>query len=189
EELKHAPGERMGFYATSRGLVNETYYAFQKVARLLGSNHVDLCSRLCHAASVSGLKETLGVAAPTCSLKDMIGSDLVVILGSHLASNQPVTTKYLCYAKRQGTRIVVVNPMREPALERYWVPSDVRSALFGTRLVDDFFQVAVGGDIAFMHGVLKYLIERDGTDRDFIARRTTGFEEVRDQVAGLSWER
>ena len=81
----------MGFFATSRGITNETYYAFQKAARLLGSNHVDLCARLCHAASVAGLKDTLGIAAPTCSLKDLIGTDLVVIMGSHLANNQPVT--------------------------------------------------------------------------------------------------
>ena len=189
EELKHVPGERMGFYATSRGTTNETYYAFQKAARLMGSNHVDLCARLCHAASVSGLKDTLGVPAPTCSLRDLIGSDLVVILGSHLANNQPVTMKYLCYAKRRGTRILVVNPMREPGLERYWVPSDVRSALFGTRLMDDFFQVAVGGDIAFLNGVLKHLIERGWTDGQFIAARTTGFEELRAHVAALPWER
>ena len=189
EELRDVAGERMGFFATSRGLVNETYYAFQKVARLMGSNHVDLCSRMCHAASVAGLKDTLGVAAPTCSLKDLIGTDLVVILGSHLASNQPVATKYLCYAKRQGTRIVVVNPMREPSLERYWVPSDVRSALFGTRLMDDFFQVAVGGDIAFLHGVMKHLVERDWVDREFIAQHTTGFDELKAWVAELSWER
>src|SRR6185436_8286768 len=84
ESLRDLPGERMGFFATSRGIVNETYYAFTKAARLMGSNHVDLCSRLCHAASVSGLKDTLGVAAPTCSLSDLIGADLVVILGSHL---------------------------------------------------------------------------------------------------------
>jgi molybdopterin-dependent oxidoreductase alpha subunit len=178
----------MGFFATSRGLVNETYYAFQKAARLMGSNHVDLCARLCHAASVAGLKETLGIPAPTCSLNDMIGSDLVIIMGSHLANNQPVTTKYLMYAKRQGTRIVVVNPMREPGLERYWVPSDIRSALFGTRLMDDFFQVAVGGDIAFMHGVLKHLIERGAWDREFVERHTVGFDEVREMLAGLAWE-
>jgi len=188
EELREVPGERMGFYATSRGIVNETYYAFQKAARLMGSNHVDLCTRLCHAASVSGLKETLGVPAPTCSLKDMIGSDLVVILGSHLANNQPVTMKYLVYAKRKGTRIVVVNPMREPGLERYWVPSDFRSAVFGTRLMDDFFQVAVGGDIAFLNGVMKHLIERGWTDANFIARRTSGFEELRAHLEGLAWE-
>ncbi len=188
DALRGMPGERIGFYATSRGIVNETYYAFQKVARLMGSNHVDLCSRLCHAASVVGLKDTLGVPAPTCSLKDMIGSDLVIVMGSHLANNQPVTMKYLTQAKRQGTRILVVNPMREPGLERYWVPSDWRSAVFGTRIMDDFFQVAVGGDIAFMHGVLKHLIERGWWDRDFVARRTSGFDEVRVLVQGLSWE-
>jgi len=188
EELRDVPGERMGFFATSRGLVNETYYAFQKSARLMGSNHVDLCARLCHAASVAGLKDTLGIPAPTCSLKDLIGADLVVILGSHLANNQPVTTKYLCYAKRRGTRILVVNPMREPGLERYWVPSDLRSALFGTRLMDDFFQVAVGGDVAFLHGVLKHLIEIGGLDRDFIARRTTAFDELQALLARESWE-
>ena len=188
DELRNVRGERMGFYATSRGIVNETYYAFQKAARLLGSNHVDLCARLCHSASVAGLKDTLGVPAPTCSLKDLIGSDLVVILGSHLANNQPVTMKYLVYAKRKGTRVVVVNPMREPGLDRYWVPSDVRSALFGTRLMDDFFQVAVGGDIAFLNGVMKHLIERNWTDREYIARHTTGFDELRAHLEGLAWQ-
>jgi molybdopterin-dependent oxidoreductase alpha subunit len=188
DALRELPGERLGFFATSRGIVNETYYSFQKAARLLGSNHVDMCSRLCHAASVAGLKDTVGVPAPTCSLKDLIGGDLVVILGSHLANNQPVTMKYLTYAKRQGTRIVVVNPMREPGLERYWVPSDLRSALFGTKLMDDFFQVAVGGDIAFLHGVLKHLIERDTWDRAFVERHTTGFDEVKALVQSLPWE-
>ncbi|HKQ59335.1 MAG TPA: FdhF/YdeP family oxidoreductase [Candidatus Eisenbacteria bacterium] len=188
EELRDVPGERMGFFATSRGLVNETYYAFQKAARLMGSNHVDMCTRLCHAASVAGLKDTLGIPAPTCSLKDMIGSDLVVILGSHLANNQPVTTKYLCYAKRQGTRILVVNPMREPGLERYWVPSDLRSALFGTKLMDDFFQVSVGGDVAFLHGVLKHLIENRWLDDAFIASRTAGFDELQALLARETWE-
>jgi molybdopterin-dependent oxidoreductase alpha subunit len=189
EELREVPGERMGFFATSRGITNETYYAFTKAARLMGSNHVDLCARLCHAASVSGLKDTLGVPAPTCSLKDLIGSELVVIWGSHLANNQPVTMKYLCYAKRQGTRILVVNPMREPGLERYWVPSDLRSALFGTRLMDDFFQVSVGGDIAFMHGTLKHLVERGQCDERFIAQHTSGFDGLTLYLAALSWER
>jgi molybdopterin-dependent oxidoreductase alpha subunit len=178
----------MGFFATSRGITNETYYVFQKVARLLGSNHVDLCSRLCHAASVSGLKETLGVPAPTCSLRDMIGSDLVVVLGSNLSNNQPVTTKYLVHAKRRGTRVVVVNPMREPGLERYWVPSDVRSAIFGTKIMDDFFQVSVGGDVAFLTGTLKHLIEQDWIDHEFVNGRTTGFDDVSAHVAAMPWE-
>ena len=185
--LRDVPGERMGFFATSRGLTNETYYTFQKAARLLGSNHVDLCARLCHAATVSGLAETLGVGAPTCSLSDLIGSDLVVLLGSDLANNQPVTTKYLHTARQRGTRVVVVNPYREPGLERYWVPSVARSALFGTPLMDDFFQVHVGGDVAFLSGVLKRLVELGAVDRDFIRERTTGFEELEAHVARLDW--
>src|SRR5439155_2520812 len=76
----------------------------------------------------------------------------------------------------------------EPGLERYWVPSDLRSALFGTRLMDDFFQVAVGGDIAFLHGVIKHLVERGGLDRDFIAARTAGFEALEALLARSSWE-
>jgi len=186
--LCDVPGERMGFFATSRGVTNEAYYTFQKAARLLGSNHVDLCSRLCHAATVSGLGDTLGVGAPTCSLSDLIGSDLIVLFGTNLPNNQPVTTKYLHHARKQGSRIVVVNPFREPGLERYWIPSIPSSALFGSRLMDDFYQVHVGGDIAFMSGVLKSLIESNACDQVFIDRHTTGFEELRAGLVETSWE-
>ena len=188
QAIRRTPPHRLGFFATSRGLTNEVYYVFQKLARALGTNNVDLCSRLCHAASVSGLKTTLGVGAPTCSLSDFIGTELLVIFGSDLANNQPVTTKYMHYAKKQGTRIVVVNPMREYGLERYWVPSVVRSALFGTKLMDDFFQVRVGGDIAFINGVIKTLIALNRVEQEFIAKRTTGFEELRAAVGAQSWE-
>ncbi len=183
---KTAP-HRMGFFATSRGLTNEVYYVFQKLARTLGTNNVDLCSRLCHAASVYGLKTTLGVGAPTCSLSDFIGTDLLVIFGSHLANNQPVTTKYMYYAKKKGTFIAVVNPMKEYGLERYWVPSVPTSALFGTKLMDDFFQVRVGGDIAFINGVLKALIEMKRLDQDFIKDHTNGFDELQAALEKQSW--
>ncbi|MGH7794988.1 MAG: molybdopterin-dependent oxidoreductase [Candidatus Binatia bacterium] len=180
---KLAPNE-MGFAATSRGLTNEVYYVFQKLARVLGTNNVDLCSRLCHAASVSGLKSTLGYGAPTCSLSDFIGTDLLVIFGSDLANNQPVTAKYMHYAKKAGTRIAVVNPMRECSLERYWAPSVV----FGTKLMDDFFQVRAGGDIAFINGVLKTLIANDQIDHEFIDKHTAAFADLKNRLERQSWE-
>jgi molybdopterin-dependent oxidoreductase alpha subunit len=179
--------DRTGMFATSRGLTNETYYVFRKLASLVGTNNVDLCARLCHAASVDGLKEALGVGAPTCSLSDLIGTDLVVIFGSNLANNQPVTMKYLHYAKQKGTKIVVVNPYREPGLERYWVPSVARSAIFGTKLMDDFFQVSTGGDIAFVYGVLKALDAYGGFDRTFVESHTRGFAELKDHLDSLAW--
>src|SRR5437762_1832876 len=102
-----------------------------------------------------------------------IGSDLIVFFGSDVPNNQPVTTKYLYYAKKLGTKIAVVNPMREPGLERYWVPSVPDSALFGTRFADAFFPIHTGGDIAFINGVLKHLIEKGWVHDTFVADHTT----------------
>jgi molybdopterin-dependent oxidoreductase alpha subunit len=186
--LRQTDPHRMAWYITSRGLTNEAYYAHQKVARFLGTNHVDTSARICHAPSTMALNATVGCAATTCSYSDWIGSDLIVFVGSNPANNQPVTTKYLYYAKQKGTKVFVVNPYLEPGLERYWVPSVVRSALFGTRIVDDFFQVHAGGDIAFIYGVLKFLIENGWVDRAFIAERTVGWGQVEAKARGLCWE-
>jgi molybdopterin-dependent oxidoreductase alpha subunit len=186
--IRRTPGPRQAWFATSRGITNEAYYAFTKAARLCGTNNVDLCARLCHQASVSGLKATIGVGAPTCSLSDMVGTDLLLLWGTDMANNQPVTMKYLAHAKARGTRIVVINPVREPGLERYWVPSLPASALFGTRLQDDFVQVRVGGDIALIHGILKALLAMDGVDRAWLAEHSVGWDEVEATVRRDGWE-
>jgi anaerobic selenocysteine-containing dehydrogenase len=108
----------MAFYLVSRGTVNETYYAAQKAARALGTNHIDNSARVCHSPSTTGLKETLGFGATTCSYSDLMRSDLVVLLGSNAANNQPVMMKYLHLAKKRGARVAVVNPFREPGTSR-----------------------------------------------------------------------
>ena len=186
--LARTEPHRIAFYLTSRGLTNEAYYVAQKAARFLGTNNVDNSSRICHAPSTVALKQTLGVGASTCSYKDWIGTDLIVFFGSNTPNNQPVTTKYIYNAKKQGTRIAVINPYREPGLERYWIPSVTESALFGTRLADAFFQVNTGGDKAFIAGVIKHLIERDLTDKGFIAAKTTGFDALKAALEAYSWE-
>ena len=99
----------------------------------------------------------VGAGATTISYTDLMASDLIVLFGSDVANAQPVVMKYLYLARREGTRVAVVNPYREPGLERYWVPSNAESAVFGTKMTDEFFSVNVGGDIAFIAGVLKVL--------------------------------
>jgi molybdopterin-dependent oxidoreductase alpha subunit len=186
--LQSIDPHRLAWYMTSRGLTNEAYYAHQKVARFIGTNHVDTSARICHAPSTAGLSATIGCAATTCSYSDWIGADLIVFVGANVANNQPVTTKYLYYAKKAGTKVFVVNPYREPGLERYWVPSVTQSALFGTRLADDFFQIHTGGDIPFFYGVIKHLIQKGWIDREFINQRTVGWDELQAKVSSLSWE-
>jgi molybdopterin-dependent oxidoreductase alpha subunit len=188
EKLRRTDPRGLAWYLTSRGLTNEAYYAHQKVARFIGTNHIDTSARICHAPSTTALKATVGCAATTCSYSDWIGSDLVVFVGTNVANNQPVATKYLYYAKKAGTKVFVVNPYQEPGMERYWVPSVTESALFGTRISDDFFQVLPGGDTAFFYGVLKHLIEQNWIDRDFIDDRTTGWRALERRCRSLRWE-
>jgi len=188
EGLRATDPQRLAWYLTSRGLTNEAYYAHQKVARFFGTNHVDTSARICHAPSTAGLNATVGCAATTCSYSDWMGTDLLVFVGTNLANNQPVATKYLYYAKQKGTKVFVVNPYFEPGLERYWVPSVPKSALFGTRFADDFFPVHVGGDVAFFYGVLKHLIENGWVEQGFIDARTVGWDQVAAKAKSLGWE-
>src|SRR5579875_1050886 len=186
-KLRQTSPDRTAFYMTSRGQPNENYYAAQKAARALGTNSIDSAARLCHAPSTLALKQALGVAATTCSYTDLTGTDLVVFIGSNVAENQPVMMKYLYHARKAGTKVAVVNPYREPAMERYWVPSNLESAVFGTKMADRFFEVSVGGDIGFLCGVLRHMVEQGLVDLAFVRQFTTGYDELCELLARYSW--
>ena len=185
--LRSVDPMRVAFYLTSRGITNEVYYAAQKAARLLGSPHIDNSARLCHAASTVAMKAALGYGASTCSYVDWLGADLIVLFGSNVANNQPVATKYLAKARDNGAQIAVVNPYREPGLAKYWIPSDAKSAVFGTTLADHWFDVHTGGDRAFLIGVLRALIENGGIDAEFVRDSTVGFEDASAAALATEW--
>ncbi|MEO0652898.1 MAG: molybdopterin-dependent oxidoreductase, partial [Planctomycetota bacterium] len=124
----------------------------------------------------------VGVAATTCSYTDWYDADLIVFFGSNPANDQPVSTKYLHEARRRGARVAMVNAYREPGMERYWIPSTPDSALFGTKLTDSWFQVKVGGDLAFLNAVQRRLIERGDLAADFIEQATENFETYRAEL-------
>jgi molybdopterin-dependent oxidoreductase alpha subunit len=187
DRIRETPPNRTAYYLTSRGIPNEAYYCAQRAARAMGTNNIDNAARVCHSPSTVALKSMLGVAATTCSYSDWFAADVIVFIGSNVANNQPVATKYLHYAKKNGAQVLVVNPYREPGMERYWIPSVAESALFGTKLADRFYTVRSGGDAAFLDGVLKALIERDLCDEDFVRDHTEGFEALRADLAARSW--
>jgi molybdopterin-dependent oxidoreductase alpha subunit len=188
ERIRATEPDRTYLYLTSRGIPNETYYVAQKAMRALGTNNVDNAARVCHSPSTVGLKGGLGVAATTISYTDLIGTDVITFIGSNVSKNQPVVMKYLYHAKKAGTKIVTVNPYVEPGMDRYWIPSDAESALFGTRISDRFYRIAPGGDQAFLRGALKAMVEAGTVDRRFIDEHTEGFDELSALLAGLSWE-
>lgn len=186
--IRNITPEEMAFCATSRGLTNEAYYAFQKLARVLGTNNVDLCARRCRAECVGGLKATLGYGAPTCSLSDLIGTDLLLLFGSDFTAAQPITAQYLHHAKKAGTRIVVVDAKPEDGGEPRPAAPDGGSAVFDARESTDFFHLQAGGEVAFINGVLKFLILAERIDRAFVERHTRGFAELAAAIAAQSWD-
>ncbi|EEF58100.1 FdhF/YdeP family oxidoreductase [Pedosphaera parvula] len=187
KKLRATDPKRWAMFVTSRGVTNEIYYMAQKVARFLGTNNVDNAARLCHAPSTAAMKAAVGVAATTCSYKDWYGTDLIIFFGANPANDQPVTTKYLHEAKQLGTKVIMVNPYLEPGMKRYWVPSTMSSALFGTDIADYWFPVSQGGDIAFIYGVLKVIFANGWEDENFVKNYAVGFEELRKQTEQMDW--
>ncbi|HZG87761.1 FdhF/YdeP family oxidoreductase [Paenibacillus sp.] len=193
-KIRSIDPKQLAFFLTARGITNEVYYTAAKAARFLGTNNIDNASRICHSPSKTALKRSIGIGASSCNYQDWIGTDVLVFWGSVAATNQPVSTKYMYAAKRQGTKIIMINPYREPSMEQYWIPSIPDSALFGTKLVDDVYQVNIGGDIAFMNGVIKTWFEmeeeRPGSaiDESFVREHTTGLEELKVHALQQDWE-
>ncbi|WP_121614615.1 FdhF/YdeP family oxidoreductase [Virgibacillus halodenitrificans] len=194
KKMKKLDPKQYAFYLTSRGITNESYYVAGKVARFLGTNHIDNASRICHSPSKTALKRSVGIGASSANYQDWIGTDVLLFWGSVASNSSPVSTKYMLAAKKKGTKIIVVNPYKEPAMDKYWVPSNVESALFGTKIADDFYQVNIGGDIAFMHGIMKHWFEMEerephaAINHEFVKEHVNGYEELKTKVEEQSWE-
>src|SRR5439155_2344431 len=71
---------------------------------------------------------------------------------------------------------------------RYWVPSTLGSALFGTEIADYWFPVSHGGDIVLLYGVLKILLAHGWIDAQFIRDHTSGFEQLKRETESLHLE-
>lgn len=187
DQIRDTKPNRVGTYMTSRGMPNESYYCVQKAMRAIGTNNIDNAARICHSPSTVALKASIGAGATTCSYSDWLQADVIMFFGSNVANNQPVATKYIHYAKKNGAKIVMVNPYREPGMERYWIPSIPESALFGTKIADEFLLLNQGSDVAFINGVLKSMFDHNLVDEQFIDAHTTGVESLKSRLDQLDW--
>ncbi|MBI5948313.1 MAG: FdhF/YdeP family oxidoreductase [Chloroflexi bacterium] len=181
-----APGEAF-FYASGRSS-NEAAFLLQLVARAYGTANIHNCSYYCHAASGVALEGVYGSGTGSVALEDVAGTDLVVIAGANPASNHPRLISQLVQLKRRGGRVIVINPLKELGLQRFRVPSDWRSMLFGSEIADVYLQPHIGSDGALFVALLKGLVEQAGVDEGFVRDHTEGWDEVRAAAAAASWD-
>jgi len=88
---------------------------------------------------------------------DLKNSDVILIMGSNAAEHHPIAFKWILRAKEQnGARIIHVDPRytRTSARCDYHVP--IRS----------------GTDIAFLGGMIKYIIDNEKYFRDYVVNYT-----------------
>ena len=156
----HGP-DALGFLASAK-CTNEENYLFQKVARLLGTNNVDHCARLCHAPTVVSLARAFGSGAMTNPIPDLANADCVFVIGSNLAENHAPVARWALKAKDKGAKVIVADPRLTPTA---W-------------LADTFLPIRPGSDVALLNGMMHVIVEEGLTDRAFIAQRTSGYDEL-----------
>ena len=186
------------FYASGRAS-NEAAFLYQLFARAYGTNNFPDCSNMCHEATSVGLAEALGLGKASVSLDDFDHADAILSIGHNPGTNHPRMMATLRNASKRGAPIVVFNPMKERALERFTSPQDPVEmvTMSSTPIASTYLQLKVGGDIAALKGVMKALLEKDAADlvaggpglldREFIAQHTTGFEALAADLGDTDW--
>src|SRR5579863_5603675 len=198
QTLRSLPDPNMAEFYTSGRASNEAAFLFQIFAREYGSNNFPDCSNMCHEATSVGLPHSIGIGKGTVSLDDFEHCDLIIAMGHNPGTNHPRMMGTLHEASRRGVPIIVFNPLRERALERFTDPQNaVEMASFGsTPIASSYYQVKVGGDAAALKGIMKALIAlNDGAgpagavlDHEFIAAHTNGFDAFAADLRATTWE-
>lgn len=189
---------QMALYTSGRAS-NEAAYLWQLFGRMCGTNNFPDCSNMCHEASGSGLKQSLGVGKGTIHLNDFEQANAIFVFGQNPGTNHPRMLHSLRHAADHGARIVTFNTLRERGLERFADPQkplEVVTPLAGT-ISSLYYQPRLGGDMAAVRGMAKALLEahrqalaegQSGVfDAAFLAQHTQGAEAWFAQIDQTSW--
>jgi formate dehydrogenase major subunit len=146
---------------------NEEAYLFQKLVRTgFGSNNVDHCTRLCHASSVAALLEGIGSGAVSNPVMDVTKAEVVILIGANPTVNHPVAATWIKNAARNGTKLIVIDPRK----------SDL------SRTAHRFLQFKPDTDVALLNAMMHVIVHEGLVDPGFIAGRTIGYEELKENV-------
>ncbi|HIO89667.1 MAG TPA: FdhF/YdeP family oxidoreductase [Candidatus Marinimicrobia bacterium] len=188
ERLKLLSPHRTFFYSSGRSS-NEAAFLLQIFARVFGTNNVNNCSYYCHQASGVGLAKTIGSGTASVVLDDVKHTEMIWLIGANPSSNHPRFMKELLQCRRRGGKVIVINPLKEPGLVKFRVPSDWRAMILGDcEIASKYIQPNIGGDISLLKGVAKAVVERSWVNDEFVANYTDRFEEFQQELETVSWK-
>lgn len=182
------------FYTSGR-TSNEAAFLYQLFVRQFGTNNLPDCSNMCHESSGVALSEALGIGKGSVTLEDFNHAELIMIMGQNPGTNHPRMLTALEKAKKNGARIVSINPLPETGLIAFSHPQEVKGILgFGAALTDLFLPIRINGDMALLQAVNKLLLEAEAAspgkvlDGNFIQHRTAGFDDYARHLQDLDLE-
>lgn len=200
DELNALDSPDEAVFYTSGRTSNEAAFLYQLFVRQFGTNNLPDCSNMCHESSGVALSETIGIGKGTVTLEDFERCDLILILGQNPGTNHPRMMTSLERAKENGAKIIAVNPLPEAGLMNVVNPNpqEYKNPLMfpvkiltnkGTRLADLYLPIRIGGDMAFLKGLMKLVLEDESRlDREFIENKTVGFEDFKRALSDVNWE-
>ena len=135
---------------------NEECSMSHQMLRGLGVVHLDHQARICHSATVPALAESFGRGAMTNHWIDIKNADAILIMGGKAAENHPISFKWVLKAKDAGATVMHVDPVfgRTSARCDFHVP--LRS----------------GTDIAFLGGMINYILEKKKYFEEYVREYT-----------------
>ena len=166
-KIREEKGPDSVYWLGSAKFSNEMAYLYRKFAALWGSNNTDHQARICHSTTVAGVANTYGYGAMTNTFNDIHNSKSIFLLGGNPAEAHPVSMQHLLRAKENGAKFIVVDP-------RF-----TRTAAHA----DEYVRIRPGTDVAFLWGVLNYILEQGWEDEEYINQRVFGFDDIRKEVA------
>lgn len=167
KEIKDKYGPDALAVCTSARCTNEENFLMMKFARAaLGTNNVDHCARTCHAPTVAGLNQSFGSGASTNSYDEIPFMDCILIIGSNPTEAHPIVGWRVRTAIDNGAKLIVCDP-------RKILPAENASV---------YIQHYPGSDIALINAMIQVIVTENLHDREFIAKRTEGFDALWEAV-------
>jgi molybdopterin-dependent oxidoreductase alpha subunit len=186
--------DEAAFYTSGR-TANETAFLYQLFVRQFGTNNLPDCSNMCHESSGTALSDSIGIGKGTATLEDVHDAGVLIDLGHNPGTCHPRMLSALQVTKRNGGKIIAINPLPETGLMRFQHPQQVLQVLTGqsTQLADLYLPVRINGDVAILQGIMKEMLMaedlRPGTvfDHAFIREHTIGFEPYIQHLRNADW--
>ena len=147
------------------GLTNEKAYWLGKFARVaLRTPHIDYNGRFCMASEATASMKAFGLdRGLPFPLEDIPGADAILLIGGNPAETMPPIMQYFERQRENGGALIVADPRRTATAEQATL----------------HLPLTPGTDLALANGLLHVAAADSLLDMDFVASRTTGWDQVR----------